>query len=250
MDASAQIIAGRASSPLLAISDLHAAYVAGVDVLKGVSLDVGAGEVVCLLGRNGAGKSTLIKTVCGLLPARSGRIVFAGTDLTGAPAATIVRSGIAVVPEGRRVFSALTVNENLAMGGYSRRGGVGPTWRFERVYDLFPRLAERRSQLAGTLSGGEQQMVAMARALMAEPKLLLLDEPSMGLAPMLIELIFDTINRLASDGITILLVEQNAAAALDVADRAYVLERGRVQRSGSAKAVESDPQIRQSYLGA
>jgi branched-chain amino acid transport system ATP-binding protein len=248
MGAGAQTIAGGTS--LLAISGLHAAYVTGVDVLKGVSLEVGAGEVVCLLGRNGAGKSTLIKTVCGLLPARQGRIVFAGTDLTGAPAVTIVRSGIAVVPEGRRVFSALTVNENLAMGGYSRRSGLGPTWRFERVYDLFPRLAERRSQLAGTLSGGEQQMVAMARALMADPTLLLLDEPSMGLAPMLIELIFDTINRLASDGITILLVEQNAAAALDVADRAYVLERGRVERSGPASTIERDPKIRQSYLGA
>ena len=243
---------GEPSAPgrSLSAADLHVSYIGGVDVLHGVTLEIAPGEVVCLLGRNGAGKTTLIKALCGLLPLRSGRIHFQGADLTGADPRRIVASGIAVVPEGRRVFANLTVAENLAMGAYSRRIGIGPSWRFERIYDLFPRLAERRSQLAGTLSGGEQQMVAMGRALMAEPVLLLLDEPSMGLAPMLIELIFDTINRLAMDGMTILLVEQNAAAALDVADRAYVLERGRIETSGPASSIENDPQIRQSYLGA
>jgi branched-chain amino acid transport system ATP-binding protein len=233
----------------LSATDLHVSYIGGVDVLHGVTLEVAPGEVVCLLGRNGAGKTTLIKALCGLLPLRSGRIKYQGADLTGADPRRIVASGIAVVPEGRRVFANLTVAENLAMGAYSHRSGIGPSWRFERVYELFPRLAERRRQLAGTLSGGEQQMVAMGRALMAEPALLLLDEPSMGLAPMLIELIFDTINRLAMDGMTILLVEQNAAAALDVADRAYVLERGRIETSGPASLIESDPKIRHSYLG-
>ena len=235
--------------PGLSVTDLHVSYIGGVDVLHGVTLEVAPGEVVCLLGRNGAGKTTLIKALCGLLPLRSGRIKYQGADLTGADPRRIVASGIAVVPEGRRVFANLTVAENLAMGAYSHRSGIGPSWRFERVYELFPRLAERRRQLAGTLSGGEQQMVAMGRALMAEPALLLLDEPSMGLAPMLIELIFDTINRLAMDGMTILLVEQNAAAALDVADRAYVLERGRIETSGPASLIESDPKIRHSYLG-
>jgi branched-chain amino acid transport system ATP-binding protein len=243
---------GETSQPdrSLSVTDLHVSYVGGVDVLHGVTLEVAPGEVVCLLGRNGAGKTTLIKALCGLLPLRSGRIEYRGADLTGADPRRIVVSGIAVVPEGRRVFANLTVAENLAMGAYSRRSGAGPSWRFERAYDVFPRLAERRNQLAGTLSGGEQQMVAMGRALMAEPALLLLDEPSMGLAPMLIELIFDTINRLAMEGMTILLVEQNAAAALDVADRAYVLERGRIETSGPAPLIENDPQIRQSYLGA
>ncbi|MET4023251.1 ABC transporter ATP-binding protein [Bradyrhizobium sp. S3.2.12] len=234
---------------LLVVSEIRVSYVAGVDVLHGVSLDVSVGEVVCLLGRNGAGKTTLINALCGLLPVNAGQVTLDGKSLLGLKPSGIVAAGIAVVPEGRRVFSNLTVAENLAMGAYSRRAGFGPSWHFERVYDLFPRLAERRDQLAGTLSGGEQQMVAMARAMMARPRLLLLDEPSMGLAPLLIELIFDTINRFAKEGMTILLVEQNAAAALDVADRAYVLERGSIVRSGLAASLESDPEIQRSYLG-
>ncbi|WP_025038451.1 ABC transporter ATP-binding protein [Bradyrhizobium sp. DOA9] len=234
---------------LLQVCQIHVSYVAGVDVVHGVSLDVNLGEVVCLLGRNGAGKTTLIKALCGLLPVNSGQLTFDGTSLLGVRPAEIVAAGIAVVPEGRRVFSNLTVAENLAMGAYSRRNGLGPSWRFDRAYDLFPRLAERRTQLAGTLSGGEQQMLAMARALMAQPRLLLLDEPSMGLAPLLINLIFDTINRLAMNGMTVLLVEQNATAALDIADRAYVLERGTIVKSGLAGSLERDSEIQRSYLG-
>ncbi len=237
------------ASKLLVVDDVRASYVANVDVLHGVSLEVAEREVVCLLGRNGAGKTTLIKTLCGILPVHAGRILFDDKSLAGMKPSSIVGAGIAVVPEGRRLFANLTVAENLAMGAYSRRTGLGPNWRFESVFELFPRLAERRDQRAGTLSGGEQQMVAMARAMMARPKLLLLDEPSMGLAPLLIELIFDTINRLVQSGVTVLLVEQNAAAALDIADRAYVLERGRVVQSGAAAMLERDPEIQRSYLG-
>ena len=236
--------------PYLSATGLSIAYIPGIDVISDVSIEVGKGEVVCLLGRNGAGKTTLIKGICGLLPLRSGRVFLQGEDLTGLPPRRIVGAGIAVVPEGRCVFPSLSVAENLAMGHYSRKVGFGPRWQFERAYELFPKLYDRRNQLAGTLSGGEQQMVAMARALMAEPKMLLLDEPSMGLAPMLIELVFDTINRLASEGMTILLVEQNASEALDVADRAYVLERGSIQLAGTAAMLERDPLVRQSYLGA
>ena len=239
----------RDASKLLVVDDVGASYVANVDVLHGVSLEVAEREVVCLLGRNGAGKTTLIKTLCGILPVSAGRILFDGKSIAGMKPGSIVGAGIAVVPEGRRLFANLTVAENLAMGAYSRRTGIGPDWRFENVFELFPRLAERRDQRAGTLSGGEQQMVAMARAMMAQPKLLLLDEPSMGLAPLLIELIFDTINRLVQNGVTVLLVEQNAAAALDIADRAYVLERGSVVRSGAATVLERDPEIQRSYLG-
>ncbi|GGC66310.1 ABC transporter ATP-binding protein [Chelatococcus reniformis] len=240
---------GEAAPPLLSVQAIEAGYIDGVRVLDGISLEVGAGEIVTLLGRNGAGKSTVIRVVCGLLKPGGGRVRFGGADITGADPAAIVQGGIAVVPEGRRVFASLSVEENLTIGGFAQRRSFIPRPSLERIYTAFPRLAERRGQRAGTLSGGEQQMLAMGRALMAEPRLLLLDEPSMGLAPMLIEQVFDMVNTLAMAGMTILLVEQNASAALDIADRAYVLERGRIVRAGAAAVLQSDPDIRASYLG-
>jgi branched-chain amino acid transport system ATP-binding protein len=233
----------------LALTDIDAGYLPGVRVLFGVSLTVREGEVVSLLGRNGAGKSTIIRVISGLLQPTSGRVSLFGEDVTGSDPADFVSRGAAIVPEGRRVFGSLTVEENLTVGGFAHRRGLVPRPDLDRVYAAFPRLAERRRQQASTLSGGEQQMLAMGRALMARPRLLLLDEPSMGLAPMLIEAVFDMIDTLARDGMTVLLVEQNACEALDVADRAYVLERGRVVRSGEAPALQSDPEIRASYLG-
>ena len=237
------------SSPLLTLSAVTAGYAERSDVLFGIELGIAAGEVVCLLGRNGAGKSTTIKTICGLLKPSAGTITFDGQDITDLAPGAIVGLGIAVVPEGRRVFASLTVEENLLMGAYVHRQGFIPHAPLDQVHTLFPRLAERRRQIAGTLSGGEQQMLAIGRALMSRPRLLLLDEPSMGLAPILIETIFDTINALASSGITILLVEQNAVAALDVADRAYVLERGKIVQSGLASVLEQTEDIQSSYLG-
>jgi len=244
-------LVGEPSQPgrSLSVANLHVSYIGGVDVLHDVTLEVAPGEVVCLLGRNGAGKTTLIKALCGLLPLRSGRIHFQGADLTGADPRRIVASGIAVVPEGRRVFANLTVAENLAMGAYSRRSGVGPSWRFERVYDLFPRLAERRSQLAGTLSGGEQQMVAMARALMGRPRLLCMDEPTMGLSPLYVDRVLELIARINAQGMTIFMVEQNANLALQIAHEAYVLRTGKIVLQGSAEALRRDPRIRDAYLG-
>ena len=234
--------------PLLAVHDVHAGYAAST-VLSGVSLEVREGEVVCLLGRNGAGKTTTIRAISGLLQPRSGSIQVSGVEISRSSPMAIVGLGLAVVPEGRRVFKTLSVEENLHIGAYSRRTGMVPRSDLDRVFTLFPRLAERRGQLAGTMSGGEQQMLAMGRAMMAGPRIMLLDEPSMGLAPLLIELVFKTINELAQQGITILLVEQNAAAALDVADRAYVLERGKVVLDGSAAQLEQTQEVRQAYLG-
>ena len=236
------------AAPLLTLQDVHAGYATST-VLAGVSLEVREGEVVCLLGRNGAGKTTTIRAISGLLPPRSGSVTISGTEVSRSSPMAIVGLGLAVVPEGRRVFKTLSVEENLYIGAYSRRTGVVPKADLERVFTLFPRLAERRTQLAGTMSGGEQQMLAMGRALMASPRIMLLDEPSMGLAPLLIELVFKTIDALARQGITILLVEQNAAAALDVADRAYVLERGRVVLHGTAAELEQTQEVRQAYLG-
>lgn len=238
-----------AASPLLVLDDVLAGY-GQVQVLRGVSLTVGEGEVVALLGRNGAGKTTVIRTICGLLPPRGGRIRLAGDDIGGMPARRVSALGIATVPEGRAVFRSLTVAENLAVGAYGKRTRRAPTrCDFSAVFELFPRLKERRNQPAGTLSGGEQQMLAMGRALMSSPRLLLLDEPSMGLAPMLIDLVFDVIDRLARSGMTILLVEQNAAEALDIADRGYVLEQGCVVRDGPTDLLERDDAVRASYLG-
>lgn len=238
------------SPPLLPLSGVCAGYAPQSTVLSGVDMEVRAGQIVCLLGRNGAGKSTTIKTICGLLRPTSGSIVFDGQDITRSNPAAIVALGIAVVPEGRRVFASLSVEENLLMGAYSRRNGIVPRAPLDEIHALFPRLAERRNQLAGTLSGGEQQMLAIGRALMSQPRLLLLDEPSMGLAPILIETIFDTINTLAASGITVLLVEQNAVAALDVSDHAYVLERGRIVQSDLASVLEQTEDIQTTYLGS
>lgn len=237
------------SERLLTVDGLTAGYIAGIEVITDVSLRIRRGEVVALLGRNGAGKSTLIRTLSGQLRARAGTVMLGTQDLSGAPADQIVRAGVATVPEGRRVFPTMTVQENLILGAYSRSRGLLASADLTRVFDIYPRLAERRNQLAGTLSGGEQQMVAVGRALMADPILLLMDEPSMGLAPMLIEGVFDMIDRFARAGMTILLVEQNAASALDVADCAYVLERGRIVKFGAAEELSRNADIQAHYLG-
>jgi branched-chain amino acid transport system ATP-binding protein len=223
-------------------------YYGEIHALRGVGLEVREREIVALLGNNGAGKSTTLKTVSGLLRPRRGRISFEDGLLTGVPAHDIVARGIAHVPEGRRIFNRLTVRENLSMGAYLRSdAGVGGD--LDRVFDLFPRLKERIAQVAGTLSGGEQQMLAIGRALMANPRLLLLDEPSMGLAPVLVEQIFATIDSINRQGTTILLVEQNAAMALSIAHRGYVLETGSIVLSGSAAELAGNAEVRRAYLG-
>jgi branched-chain amino acid transport system ATP-binding protein len=221
-----------------------------VEALKGVSCTVDEGEIVTLVGANGAGKTTTLKTISGVVPMSSGRITFDGHDLEGVPAHRRVELGICQAPEGRGIFPGMSVQENLEMGAYARRGGrkaYAPD--LERVLNLFPRLRERRSQSGGTLSGGEQQMLAIGRALMAGPKVLLLDEPSMGLAPMLVAQIFSIISEINAQGTTILLVEQNAAQALQRASRAYVLETGHVVKSDSAANLLADPSVREAYLG-
>jgi branched-chain amino acid transport system ATP-binding protein len=233
---------------MLALRDIYASY-GEIAALKGVSIEVMQGEIVALLGSNGAGKSTVLRAISGLVKPRSGEIVFQGRALAGKKPFEIARSGIVHCPEGRRLFANLTVLENLQMGAYSRGDSNEIASDLERVCGMFPVLAERRNQTAGTLSGGEQQMLALARALMARPRLLLLDEPSLGLAPILIEEIFATIAEIRREGVTILLVEQNAHVALEVADRGYVLETGKVTISGAAKALKSDPAIVEAYLG-
>ncbi len=232
---------------MLRIDDLHVFY-GEIHALKGVTLEVQRGEIVALLGNNGAGKTTTLKTISGLLVPRRGSITLEDAPLVGVPAHEVVLRGIAHVPEGRRIFNRLTVRENLMMGAYPRRDG-GIAADLERVLALFPRLEERLGQVAGTLSGGEQQMLAIGRALMAGPRLLLLDEPSMGLAPVLVEQIFETIKDINRQGTTILLVEQNAAMALEVAQRGYVLETGAVALSGAAAALAENPEVRRAYLG-
>jgi branched-chain amino acid transport system ATP-binding protein len=251
MTASAAVAPDRAeagAAPLLRLTDVHT-YYGHIHALQGISLDVFRGEIVTLLGANGAGKTTTLKTIHGLLNAREGRIEFDGHDITRMPAHDHVKVGIGQSPEGRRIFSRMTVLENLQMGGYSRRDRAGLDADYGRVFELFPRLAERRSQQAGTLSGGEQQMLAIGRALMTRPKLLLLDEPSMGLAPILVEQIFSIIGDINAQGTTILLVEQNALMALGVAQRGYVLQTGRIVRSGDARALLADEEVRKAYLG-
>jgi branched-chain amino acid transport system ATP-binding protein len=239
---------GADAEVLLRLTDVHT-YYGHIHALQGISLEVRAGEVVTLLGANGAGKTTTLKTIHGLLQPREGRIEFEGRDITRMPAHEHVRIGIGQSPEGRRIFSRMTVLENLQMGGYSRKDKSTLNEDYQRVFELFPRLAERRTQHGGTLSGGEQQMLAIGRALMTRPKLLLLDEPSMGLAPILVEQIFSIIGDINRQGTTILLVEQNALMALGVADRGYVLQTGRIVRSGEAKALLEDPEVRRAYLG-
>jgi branched-chain amino acid transport system ATP-binding protein len=232
---------------MLEIEDLHVAY-GEIRALKGVSLSVRPGEIVALLGNNGAGKTTTLRAVSGLLPARGGDIRVEGKSVVGLLPHEIVRQGIAHVPEGRRIFNRLSVLENLLMGGYAR-ADRGVAEDLARVLELFPRLRERRDQVAGTLSGGEQQMLAIGRALMARPRLLLLDEPSMGLAPVLVEQIFETVTDINRQGTTILLVEQNAAMALSIAGRGYVLEAGTVVLEGPAAALAENPEVRRAYLG-
>ena len=234
--------------PLLALKKLRVAY-GGIQAVKGVDLEVAPGELVCLIGANGAGKTTTLKGITGLQPIKSGSIHYAGEDITGAPAFQLVRKGLAMVPEGRGVFGALTIEENLAMGAYARNDRAAVRSDVERVFELFPRLKERQRQTAGTLSGGEQQMLAMARALMSRPKLLLLDEPSMGLAPLMVQKVFETVLTISGEGVTILLIEQNAKLALEVASRGYVMESGEITLTGEAKTLLSDPKVRAAYLG-
>jgi branched-chain amino acid transport system ATP-binding protein len=237
-----------ASAPLLVLKDLQVAY-GGIQAVKGIDLSVDQGELVCLIGANGAGKTTTLKGITGLQPIKSGKIHYAGEDITGKPAFQLVRKGLSMVPEGRGVFGALTIEENLAMGAYARSDRAAIKDDVERVFELFPRLKERRKQTAGTLSGGEQQMLAMGRAMMSRPKLLLLDEPSMGLAPRIVAEIFAIIRSLKDAATTILLVDQNARAALVIADRAYVLEVGRIALSGSGSELLGNPRVQQAYLG-
>ena len=232
---------------MLKVNDINV-YYGAIHAIKGVSFQVNDGEVVTLIGANGAGKSTILNTVCGLLHSRTGSIEFLGQGLGGIPAHKLVERGLAHVPEGRRIFLQMTVEENLEMGAYTQpRSTIAPS--LERVYEQFPRLKERRKQIAGTLSGGEQQMLAMGRGLMSSPKLLMLDEPSMGLAPILVEQIFDIIKRLHQAGTTILLVEQNAQMALSVADRGYVLETGRIVATGTGQELLRDAAVKKAYLG-
>lgn len=234
---------------MLKINDLHVSY-GGIKALRGVSLEVPDKKIVTLIGANGAGKSTLLRTISGLVKAESGSISFDGTEIMNKQISSICEKGIALVPEGRRVFVNLTVEENLRIGAYLRKDKDKIKEDYDWVYELFPRLKERSWQLAGTLSGGEQQMLAMGRALMAKPKLIMLDEPSMGLAPLLVDLIFEIIADLHKAGSTILLVEQNAQAALSIADRAYVLETGKIVKTGKGSELISDPAIKKAYLGA
>jgi branched-chain amino acid transport system ATP-binding protein len=233
---------------MLKIDDINV-YYGNIHALKGVSLDINEGEIVTLIGANGAGKSTLLKTISGLLKPKNGSILFEGQSISGKVAQAIVKQGLSHVPEGRRVFANMSVEENLELGAYLRKDKQGIKEDFEKVYNLFPRLLERRKQLSGTLSGGEQQMLAMGRALMARPKLLLLDEPSMGLAPLLVKTIFRIIEEINKSGTTILLVEQNANMALSIADRAYVIETGKIVLSGSSDELNQSDQIRMAYLG-
>ena len=233
---------------LLEVSDIHVHYGA-IEALKGVSLTVEEGEVVTLIGSNGAGKSTTLRSISGLTPASSGTITFAGEDITRVPAHEVVGFGIALAPEGRHCFPRMTVRENLDLGAHLRRGPEVME-DLDRIYDLFPRLQERESQKAGTMSGGEQQMLAIGRALMARPRLLMLDEPSMGISPILTQRIYGTIGEINRSGVAILLVEQNANYALEIAKRGYVLETGRVVLANASSKLRDDPEVQRAYLGA
>ncbi len=237
-----------AHESLLELRGLHVAY-GGIRAVRGIDLQVGQGELVCLIGANGAGKSTTLRAICGLVPTTGGEIVYQGRAINGQKSFELVRQGLIMVPEGRGIFGQLTIEENLAMGGYVRRDTAQVRQDTDRVFTLFPRLAERRKQAAGTLSGGEQQMVAMGRAMIARPTLLLLDEPSMGLAPLMVEKVFDVVRTIASEGVTILLIEQNARLALENSHRGYVMESGEITLSGNARELLNDPKVRAAYLG-
>ena len=232
---------------LLEVDEIHTHYGA-IEALKGVSVTVDEGEVVTLIGSNGAGKSTTLRSISGLTPASTGSIRFGGEDITRVPAHEVVEHGIALSPEGRHCFGRMTVRENLELGAYRRRG-PDIEQDIERVFELFPRLQERERQKAGTMSGGEQQMLAIGRALMARPKLLMLDEPSMGIAPILVQRIYDTIREINRQGVAILLVEQNANYALEISRRGYVLETGRIALSGDSSNLRDDPEVQRAYLG-
>ncbi|MFJ7509841.1 ABC transporter ATP-binding protein [Peribacillus simplex] len=233
---------------MLKIEDINV-YYGNIQALKGISLSINEGEIVTLIGANGAGKSTMLKTISGLLKPKQGKIIYEGQSIGGKAAQSIVKMGISHVPEGRRVFANMTVEENLQLGAYLRKDKAGIKQDLEKVYELFPRLLERLKQQSGTLSGGEQQMLAMGRALMAKPRLLLLDEPSMGLAPLLVKQIFHIIEEINKTGTTILLVEQNANLALSIADRAYVVETGRIVLSGKSEELTASEEIKNAYLG-
>lgn len=233
---------------MLEIKNLEVSY-GMIKAIKGISFEVNEGEVIALIGANGAGKTTTLHTITGLLPAKAGSIVFNGKELTKTPAHKIVSMGMAHVPEGRRVFQQLTVYENLMMGAYTRKDRKEIADSLARVYKRFPRLEERKTQVAGTLSGGEQQMLAMGRALMSKPHIILMDEPSMGLSPLYVNEIFDIIKEVSADGTTVLLVEQNAKKALSIANRAYVLETGTIALSGDAKVLMNDDSVKKAYLG-
>lgn len=233
--------------PLLEVNDVHA-YYGNIHALKGVSLKVEEGEIVTLIGGNGAGKTTTLRTISGLMTPRGGKVVFDGEDVSTQPAHAWVSRGIAMVPEGRGVFAKLTVEENLEMGAFHRNDNNIKA-DIEKSYEMFPRLGERRTQLAGTMSGGEQQMLAVTRALMSKPRLLLMDEPSMGLAPVLVDVIFEAIERINEEGMTILLVEQNAHMALQIASRGYVLQTGQIVLTDNANVLQKDPTVQKAYLG-
>ena len=233
---------------LLKIENLHTNYGA-IHALKGISLEVNEGEIVCLIGSNGAGKTTLVNSIVGIVKSSSGKITFDGKDITHVPAHAMTKAGIGISPEGREVFPELTVEENLRIGAFIVKDQNQIKESYERVYALFPRLKERTTQLAGTLSGGEQQMLAVGRALMSNPKMILLDEPSLGLAPNFVEMIFSMIKEINKQGVTVLLIEQNANMALQISQRAYVLENGLVSMSGNASDIANDPMVKKAYLG-
>jgi branched-chain amino acid transport system ATP-binding protein len=236
------------SQTLLKVSGLKVAY-GGIQAVKGVDFEVREGELVSLIGSNGAGKTTTMKAITGLLPLKDGDIEYLGESIRGKGAWDMVKKGLAMVPEGRGVFTRMTITENLQMGAHIRRDKAGIAEDMEKVFGIFPRLKERRDQLAGTMSGGEQQMLAMGRALMSRPKVLLLDEPSMGLSPIMVDKIFEVVREVHARGVTILLVEQNASRALEIADRGYVMESGLISMSGNAKEMLDDPKVRAAYLG-
>ncbi len=233
---------------LLEVKDLQV-YYGVIQALKGISFEVNEGEIVTLIGANGAGKTTTMQSIIGLIPSKSGSVIFDGQDITKTPCHKIVHLGMAQVPEGRRIFQELTVYENLLMGGFSQKDKARIKEDIEKIYERFPRLGERRNQIAGTLSGGEQQMLAMGRAMMSHPKLLLLDEPSMGLSPLLVDQVFEIIKDFRDDGTTVLLVEQNAGKSLAISDRAYVLELGEIVLSGTGAELSASEEVKKAYLG-
>lgn len=239
---------GSGTTPVLKIDSINT-YYGAIQALKGISLEVGEGEIVTLIGSNGAGKTTTLRSISGIAPPASGSIEFLGQDISGVPAHEVAAMGIAHSPEGRRIFPRMTVRENLDMGAFTRADKQGITDDIERVYELFPRLHERQKQKAGTMSGGEQQMLAMGRALMAQPRLMLLDEPSLGLAPVIVDKIYEIIREINEQGVTILLVEQNANYALDVSQRGYVLETGSVVLADSSENLRTDDRVQAAYLG-